>query len=179
MSSIIAALVGHHTLPEWPPKLSDEQIATLLLESSTYALGHGFTLLPPHPASGAPPAPTHAIAAPLSLFPSPFPREEYERAKSLQVAYNALYARVALDWAFLDRVMGQVAQVDEFQAELWFRWKSIRDDLVQVRRLYAIKVDRSLCNWEYSAATTFWTNRVMVWLSSRSSSTPLRLVSAL
>jgi len=123
------------TLPAWPPSLTPEQQAALLVESSAYALAHGFTLLPPHPATGAPPAPTHAIAAPLSLFPSPFPRAEYERARALQVAYNALYARVTLDWAFLDRIMGQVAKVDEFQAELWTRWKAIRDDLVQVSRI--------------------------------------------
>jgi glutathione synthase len=120
------------SLPSWPPSLSTEQQASLLAESSAYALAHGFTLLPPHPVSGPPPAPTHAIAAPLSLFPTPFPRSEYERARSLQLAYNAIYARVTLDWAFLDRVMGQVAKVDEFQAELWNRWKQIRDDLVQV-----------------------------------------------
>lgn len=46
--------------------------------------------------------------------------------------YNALYARVALDWGFLDRVMGGVAKVDSFQGELWRGWKKVREELVQV-----------------------------------------------
>ena len=47
--------------------------------------------------------------------------------------YNALYARIALDWEFLDRVMGgSVSKVDSFQGELWRGWKNVREELVQV-----------------------------------------------
>jgi hypothetical protein len=117
------------SLPAWPPALSSEQHAHLLLLSSTYALSHGFTLLPPNSAH----PPTHAIAAPLSLFPTPFPRTLYELAREIQPIYNALYARIALDWEFLDRVMGgSVSKVDSFQGELWRGWKMVRDELVQV-----------------------------------------------
>ncbi|KAL1411939.1 Glutathione synthetase [Vanrija albida] len=123
------------SLPAWPPKTSDAQLASLLNEASTYALAHGFTLLPPHPASGAPPAPTHAIAAPLSLFPTPFPRAEYTRARGIQRLYNALYARIALDWAFLDGIFEEVAKVDEFQKELWTRWRAVREELQRVQPL--------------------------------------------
>lgn len=116
-------------LPRWPPSLAQEQHDHLLLLASTYALAHGFTLLPPNATT----PPTHTFPAPLSLFPTPFPRHLYDLAKEIQPLYNALYARIALDEQFLDRVMGgSVSKVDSFQGELWRGWKKIRDELVQV-----------------------------------------------
>lgn len=124
-------------LPSWPPKLSDAQREALLRESSIWALAHGFALLPSPPGDPA----TATIAAPLSLLPSPFPAGEYAKARRLQVAYNALYARVALDERFLDRVMADVAPVDAFQAELWSRWKGVRGQLTQPLQLGLFRSD--------------------------------------
>ncbi|WWD19999.1 glutathione synthetase [Kwoniella shandongensis] len=125
-------------LPEWPPAMTPEQHAQLILLSSTYALSHGFTLLPPN--SSQPP--TSAIPAPLSLLPTPFPRGLYDLAVSLQPIYNALYARIALDWEFLDRVMGgSVSKVDTFQGELWRGWRQVRDELVQPIQLGVFRSD--------------------------------------
>lgn len=122
--------------PEWPPAISDRQREELTLLATTYALSHGLIYLPP--ADVQPPAPTSAIHAPLALFPSPFPRKQFELAKNLQHQYNVLYARVALDEAFLDRVMGAehgVGRVDEFTGQLWRIWKRLRDEgITQVRR---------------------------------------------
>ncbi len=52
----------------------------------------------------------------------------------IQQLYNRLYAEIARDTEFLDKVMGgSVSKVDEFQGELWRCWKECRDELVQVR----------------------------------------------
>jgi hypothetical protein len=62
----------------------------------------------------------------------------FNLAKEIQPLYNALYARIALDEEFLDRVMGgSVSKVDTFQGELWRGWKQIRDELVQVSCRFA------------------------------------------
>ncbi|RSH94834.1 hypothetical protein EHS25_004640 [Saitozyma podzolica] len=125
-------------LPTWPPELTPAQHAHLLNLSISHALSHGFTLLPPQ----TPTPPTHAFAAPLSLFPTPFPRELYFLARDIQPIYNALYARVALDWEFLDRVMGgSVSLVDEFQGALWNGWKKIREDIAQPLHLGIFRSD--------------------------------------
>jgi hypothetical protein len=117
------------SLPDWPPALSETQHTHLHTLATLYSLSHGFTLLPPNSTT----PPTHSFAAPFSLFPTPFPRHLYDLAKEIQPIYNALYARIALDWDFLDRVMGgSVAKVDSFQGELWRGWKQVRDELVQV-----------------------------------------------
>lgn len=122
---------------QWPPEISESELDTLTLLATTYALSHGLVYLPV--AKVQPPAPTSTIHAPLSLFPSPIPRKQFEKAKNLQSLYNVLYARIATDVDFLDRVMGEeqgVGQVDEFTGQLWRQWKRLRDreaGIVQVR----------------------------------------------
>ncbi|KAL5519732.1 hypothetical protein ACEPAG_1392 [Sanghuangporus baumii] len=114
--------------PDWPPHLTDAQQSHLTQLATTYALSHGLLYLPPSSPSSPTPAPTSAIHAPLSLFPSPFPRSLFQNALRFQKIYNVLYARIALDEEFLDSVMGEVAQVDEFTGQLWRSWKKLRDE---------------------------------------------------
>lgn len=119
---------------QWPPQLTDVQLATLVHHATTYALAHGLAYLPPTPSQ--PLSPTSAIHAPISLLPAPVPRALFEKAQLLQSVYNILYARVATDDDFLDRVMGAevgVGQADEFVRRLWKGWKEIREEgIVQV-----------------------------------------------
>jgi len=118
----------------WPPTLSKNQLEALTLYATTWALSNGLLYLPP--AERQPTVPSAAIHAPISLFPSPFPRPLFEQARRIQRAYNILYARIAMDEEFLDRVMGAeegVGRVDEFIGQLWNGWKQLRDvGLVQV-----------------------------------------------
>ncbi|KAH8825824.1 glutathione synthase [Flagelloscypha sp. PMI_526] len=119
----------------WPPDLSNTQLDELRLNATRFALANGLLYLPPHPPSGPPPAtPSSAIHAPLSLVPSPLPRHLFEQAWNIQRVYNHVYARVAMDYDFLDKVLGAeqgVGKVDDFVGKLWKGWKAIRDDGVQ------------------------------------------------
>lgn len=121
--------MSNSALTAWPPTITDEQLDVLTLQATTYALSHGLVYLPV--AKEQPPAPTSTIHAPLALFPSPIPRTLFERARALQRTYNVLYARIATDVAFLDRVMGAeegVGRADAFTGELWRRWRRVRDE---------------------------------------------------
>lgn len=126
--------MSKNPLVQWPPELTEAQVASLTLLATTYALSHGLVYLPV--AEKQPPAPTSAIHAPLALLPSPIPRKQFDNARLLQRTYNVLYARVACDVEFLDRIMGAVEGVgkaDEFTGNLWTRWKKARDaGVVQV-----------------------------------------------
>lgn len=124
-----SAAMSAFDFSRWPPPLTDDQLATLTLEATTYALAHGLNYLPPGPTQ--PPSPSSAIHAPISLLPSPVPRTLFLNAQRLQSVYNKLYARVATDDDFLDQVMGAekgVGQADEFVRRLWQGWKQIREE---------------------------------------------------
>jgi hypothetical protein len=120
---------------DWPPTVTKDQLEALTLYATTYAFSNGLLYLPP--IQPQPPVPTSAIHAPLSLFPSPFPRKLFELAQRIQRTYNVLYARIAMDEEFLDNVMGAdygVGKVDDFIGQLWTGWKHLRDEgLIQVR----------------------------------------------
>lgn len=126
-------------LDKWPPQLNDEQQKELTHLATLYALSHGLTYLP----AGYPTPIASAIHAPFSLFPTPYPRDAFNRARKLQHAYNVLYARIAQDVDFLDRVMGAevgVGKVDEFTGALWNGWKAIRDSGPGVRQVRATNI---------------------------------------
>ncbi|KAG6827139.1 hypothetical protein H0H92_013057 [Tricholoma furcatifolium] len=115
-------------LSEWPPALTKAQIDELTLLATSYAFSTGLLYLPP--AERQPSIPESAIHAPLALFPSPLPRGLFEQAKRIQGIYNVLYARIALDEEFLDRIMGTengVGKVDDFIGQLWTGWRGLRD----------------------------------------------------
>ncbi|KAF8463798.1 glutathione synthase [Gautieria morchelliformis] len=125
---------------QWPPEVSEQQLESLTLLATTYALSHGLLYLPVPGAASPPPAPTSAIHAPVTLFPTPFPRRLFAQAQRLQPMCNVLYARVARDEAFLDNVMGEVegvGKVDAFVGQLWRGWKRVRaTGAAQVQRLH-------------------------------------------
>jgi len=158
------------TLPQWPPNLNEDRIAYLTRKATTWALAHSFVLVPPHPVdedidprdrpSNLPPI--RAQPAPLSLFPTPFPRRLYQQANSLQNMLNALYLRVTLDWTFMDRIMEKVAPVDAFQARLYYYAKKLRGKantvlllLISLKPLLTSRVDNSV----YSDQIICSTNR--------------------
>jgi len=126
-------------LSDWPPTLSKAQLDDLTLQAASNALATGLLYLPSTQQVSL--IPSHATHAPISLFPSLFPRHLFQLARRLQPIYHVLYARVAQDVEFLDRVMGAeqgVGRVDDFIGQLWKGWKQLRHEgIVQVRLMRA------------------------------------------
>jgi hypothetical protein len=113
-------------------EVGKKELGELTRLATTYAIAHGLLYLPVGDVQ--PPAPTSAIHAPLAIFPTSFPRSKFLLAQKLQPLYNILYARVATDEKFLDRVMGDVEGVgkaDRFIGQLWRCWKQLRDEGIQ------------------------------------------------
>jgi hypothetical protein len=152
-----------------PPTVRSEEIRELTRLTTTYALAHGLLYLPVGDIQ--PPAPTSAIHAPLALFPTSYPRSKFLLAQRLQPLYNILYARVATDEKFLDRVMGGVdgvGKVDEFTGQLWRCWKQLRDEGIQQVRIRAprdIDSDDECCRvgtWVCSDRIIYFTTQTVV-----------------
>lgn len=120
------------SLPAWPPHLRDDQRDYLSTQATDYALAHGIVYRPLPSAPSLTPPSDSAIHAPFSLLPSPFPRALFDKAQTIQPAYDLLYAQVSSDHSFLQRVIGEsVVQVDEFQKQLWDIYVAVKDELVQ------------------------------------------------
>jgi glutathione synthase len=91
----------------YPPALSAEQQKFLVSAARDWTIRHGLAVRP-SPAFVQPEVdPHHVLAtnAPVTLFPSPFPRSGYETAVSVQTAYNELYARISRDEAWLGKII--------------------------------------------------------------------------
>lgn len=114
-------------LSAWPPELDDEAKRKLCLQATDYAISHSILYRPVAPSGSLQPPLDAAIHAPISLFPTPFPRSLYEQAQRLQPLYNDLYSQIATDNAFLERVIGgNVILVDDFQKRIWQIYKHVK-----------------------------------------------------
>ncbi|KMQ97831.1 glutathione synthetase [Lasius niger] len=66
--------------------------------------------------------------APFVLFPSPFPREEFQNACDIQITLNTLIHRVAHDYDFLKETLEETIKVDDFTRNLFDIYKIIREE---------------------------------------------------
>lgn len=93
--------------PAYPPDLSDEQRDYLLTNLKDWSIAHGLAVRPA-PSYVAPeqdPAGALATTAPVTLFPSLFPRVCFEQATAVARAYNDLYSAIASDEGWLQEIM--------------------------------------------------------------------------
>ena len=74
--------------------------------------------------------------APFLLMPSPFPRQEFYRAKELQTVLNELMHKVAHDNEFLKETLSKTITVDEFTGKLFEIHQKIIDEGGSAQVLY-------------------------------------------
>ena len=72
-----------------------------------WSIGNGLAIRPPPTviASEADPQGIAAVSAPVTVFPSPFPRVCFEQGKTAQTSYNELYAAVSQDEKFIQKTV--------------------------------------------------------------------------
>lgn len=87
--------------------MSTSEAEYLLSIIKDWSIAHGLTVrLPPSVVpTETDPHGILATTAPVTLFPSPFPRVCFDQAKSIQKAYNNLYAAIAQDEDFLKDIV--------------------------------------------------------------------------
>ena len=66
--------------------------------------------------------------APFLLLPSPFPRQEFDRAVKLQTLLNELIHKVAHDRDFLTRTLAKTIIVDDFTRRLFEVYETINKE---------------------------------------------------
>jgi glutathione synthase len=87
----------------WPPEIADGEAESLVVATKDFSIGNGLSIRPPPAVISLEADPTGitAINAPVTLFPSPFPKKCFEQARSVQKTYNRLYAAISRDEGFL------------------------------------------------------------------------------
>ena len=84
----------------YPPMVSQERFSRLVFDIKDWQITHGMLLK-----YGPDAKSVSSIPVGVSLFPTPFPRQLFERAQRLQILYNRLYAAISEDEEWLERVL--------------------------------------------------------------------------
>ncbi|KAK9494598.1 glutathione synthase [Lipomyces doorenjongii] len=100
----------------YPPTLTEEETANLAIALRDWSLSQGLIIRAPTESNAADEASMHV---PLTLHPSPFPKNLFDQALGLQTVFNELYAKVADDYEFLTEITKELAGVDDFMSDLW------------------------------------------------------------
>lgn len=93
--------------PAYPPALEPEQTDYLLFNLKDWSMLNGLAVRPSSSfvSEKIDPSRSLAVTAPVTLFPSLFPRACFEEALAIQIAYNELYACIANDEQWLGEVV--------------------------------------------------------------------------
>ena len=90
------------TGPSYPPALDDAREQERLVETiKDWTIANGLAVRPPPAVAGNDSKGILAMSAPVTLFPSPFPKSCFAEASAIQANYNELYARISQDEEFL------------------------------------------------------------------------------
>ena len=91
----------------YPPEVSEEQLEYLKTTVNNWTAQNGLLVRPSPSLVSEDANPNHILStsAPVTLFPSPFPRTCFEQARSLQTVYNELYAAIASNEEWLESIM--------------------------------------------------------------------------
>lgn len=91
----------------YPPEQISDQIEHIVSLIKDWSIAHGLAVRPPPVlvAADADPHGVLATTAPVTLFPSPFPRACFDQARTIQESYNELYASISQDEEFLKSIV--------------------------------------------------------------------------
>lgn len=97
--------------PDYPPALTSEQSDYLFSNVKDWSILNGLAVRPSSSfvSEKIDPSRSLAVTAPVTLFPSLFPRACFQEARAIQTAYNELYACIANDEDWLGEVVKEYA----------------------------------------------------------------------
>ena len=92
---------------DYPPELTTEQEKYLLDNVKDWSIVHGLAVrpAPSFVTQDQDPSGVLATTAPITLFPSLFPRACFEEGLAIQKAYNELYSAIARDEEWLRSIV--------------------------------------------------------------------------
>ena len=93
--------------PQYPPDLTEQESNSLLTTIKDWSIAHGLAVRPASSwvSETQDPNGSLAVTAPVTVFPSLFPRNCFENGLAIQNAYNELYAAIASDELWLQHIV--------------------------------------------------------------------------
>lgn len=96
------------------PPLTPGQTTLLVDKSQSWGLAHGLVMYPPGFVLSL------ATVAPLTLFPTPFPKQAFEQALAVQQTFNRLYTLVASSKGWIESISKDLSAFDpDFTGKLY------------------------------------------------------------
>ncbi|KAJ4402776.1 Glutathione synthetase [Didymella pomorum] len=122
--------MASNTHADYPPDLSAEEQNFILTELKDWSIAHGLAVrpAPSFVQQSQDPSGVLATTAPVTIFPSLFPRKCFEDGLSIQKAYNELYSAIARDEQWLQGIVEELADVDDFVAKLWQTHLAVKNE---------------------------------------------------
>jgi len=107
--------------PDYPPELVAASRQFLLTNLKDWSISSGLAVrpAPSYVPQKQDPELSLATTAPVTLFPSLFPRSCFEQGVAIQTAYNKLYSAIAQDEQWLTPIIEELLDIDSFVAQLW------------------------------------------------------------
>ncbi|KAH8702555.1 putative glutathione synthetase [Talaromyces proteolyticus] len=105
----------------YPPRLTAAQEQFLASTIKNWTIQNGLTVRPPTTFVSQEAVSKGVLAtnAPVTLFPSPFPKTSFDEARAVQKTYNKLYADISRDENWLGEIIQELIDVDDFISGLW------------------------------------------------------------
>ena len=91
----------------YPPSISREQEEYILNTIKDWSIQHGLAVKPSSSfvSEGIDESGVLATTAPVTLFPSPFPKTCFRQGQLLQNTFNELYAAISNDEEWIEEIM--------------------------------------------------------------------------
>lgn len=87
----------------YPPKVSSKELQDTVLVAIDWALAHGLIVRPTLDKQSTNNA--AVVHAPFALYPTPFPRKEFEKARNVQQPWNTLIHKMSQDDQLISETM--------------------------------------------------------------------------
>jgi len=89
----------------YPPKVSDQELTEIKVVAIDWALAHGLVVRPSLNKEDIFQNNAAVTHAPFALYPTPFPRHEFDQAKKLQQPWNTLIHKMSEDEDLISETM--------------------------------------------------------------------------
>ncbi|KAH3671303.1 hypothetical protein OGAPHI_000526 [Ogataea philodendri] len=121
------------------PSIAGASLTELIEQLTHYALSNGLLIYPPGFEAYQP------TVAPVTLYPTPLPRSEFNKGVAISTKFNELYSNVVVEKSWLIEVIDELSKFDrDFTGKLYETYLEAESSIVQPVSLGLFRSDYML-----------------------------------